>query len=114
MSLRSKRSTSSRSGGYDAVVVRLARPEDAAAVRRIAALDDKKVPAGSSLVAEADGQVIAALAIEGGHAVADPFQWTADVVALMEMRAAQLGGAQTPVAAATGASAVKPLRTQLT
>ena len=44
------------------------------------------------LVAEADGEIIAALPIDGGHAVADPFRWTADVVALMEMRAAQFEG----------------------
>ena len=113
MSRRSNRSTSSRLGGYDSVAVRLARPEDEAAIQKLAALDGKKAPAGRVLVAEADSEVIAALAIDGAHAVADPFRWTSDVVALMEMRAAQIADACTvPVPAGSGA--VAALRTQLT
>jgi hypothetical protein len=41
------------------------------------------------LVAEVGGEIVAALPI-GGVAVADPFRWTSDVVALMEMRAEQI------------------------
>jgi hypothetical protein len=111
MSPRSKRSTSSRSRGYDSVVVRLAGPEDEQAIRRVAALDGKAVPAGRVLVAEADSELIAALPIGGGSAVADPFRWTSDVVALMEMRAEQLAEADLAPAPATG-GAVKALRTQ--
>jgi hypothetical protein len=110
MSRTSKRSTSSRLGGYDSVAVRLARPEDEAAIRRIAALDGKKAPEGRVLVAEADSEVIAALPIGGGVAVADPFRWTSDVVALMEMRAEQLATADLVPVPATG-GAVRSLRT---
>src|SRR3712207_53569 len=88
----SKRSTSGRLAGYDSVAVRSARADDEAAIRRVAALDGKPAPVGHVLVAEADGQVIAALPVAGGQAVADPFTWTIDVVALMEMRARQLAG----------------------
>lgn len=112
MSRRSTRTTSSRLGGYDSVAVRLARPEDEAAINRIASLDGKKAPAGRLLVAEADGEVIAALSVEGGNAVADPFRWTSDVVALMEMRAEQLVAADLVPLAAAGAAAHTPLRTQ--
>lgn len=112
MSRTSKRSTSSRLGGYDSVAVRLARPEDEAAIRRIASLDGKKAPAGRLLVAEADGEVIAALPIAGGDAVADPFQWTSDVVALMEMRAEQLAIAGQAQVAASAGAAHTSLRTQ--
>ena len=113
MSLRSKRSTSGPRGRYDSVVVRLARPEDEPAIRRIAALDDKSVPAGRLLVAEADSELIAALPVAGGAAIADPFRWTSEVVALMQMRAAQLTEAElVPAPAASGA--VAALRTQLT
>lgn len=113
MSLRSKRSTSSRQGGYDSVAVRLARPEDEQAIRRIAALDGKRAPAGRVLVAEADSELIAALPVTGGDAVADPFRWTADVVELMKMRAAQMADAgAVPVPAPGGG--VQALRTQLT
>jgi hypothetical protein len=111
MSRRSNRSTSSRLGGYDSVAVRVARPEDDAAIRRIAALDGKKAPAGRVLVAEADREVIAALGIEGGHAVADPFRWTSDVVALMEMRAEQLAAADLVPTPAAGGAVRTALRT---
>ena len=111
MSRRSKRSTSSRLGGYDSVAVRLARPEDEAAIHRIASLDGAKAPQGRVLVAEADGEVIAALPIDGGNAVADPFRWTSDVVALMEMRAEQLAASDLVPLPAGGAVRTS-LRTQ--
>jgi hypothetical protein len=94
--LMSNRSSSTRSErsykrhGYDSVAVRIARAEDTAAIRRVAALDGKELPMGEVLVAEADSEIIAALSVSDGTRVADPFRWTSDVVALMEMRAAQL------------------------
>jgi hypothetical protein len=109
---RSKRYTSSRLGGYDSVAVRLAHAEDEEAIRRIAALDGKKAPEGRILVAEADHEVIAALAINGGHAVADPFRWTSDVVALMEMRAEQLAATDQVPTPAAGGAVRSALRTQ--
>ena len=113
MSFRSKRSTPSRPSGYDSVAVRLARPDDAPAIRRLAALDDKRVPSGRILVAEADSEVIAALPVAGGSAVADPFRWTSDVVALLEMRAKQLATAE-PEPEPVPGGAVQALRTQPT
>ena len=112
MSRTSKRSTSSRTGGYDSVAVRLARPEDESAIRRIASLDDKKAPEGRILVAEADHEIIAALSIAGGAAVADPFRWTSDVVALMEVRAEQIAAADQAAVAAAGGAGRTALRTQ--
>jgi hypothetical protein len=106
--------TSTRPGGYGSVEVRVARPEDDAAIRRVAALDSKEVPEGVKLVAEADAEIIAALPIGGGDAVADPFRWTADVVALMNLRAAQLERGTFEPAPAGAGQAVQPLRTQLT
>src|SRR4051794_38896795 len=102
MSLRSKPSTSSRVAGYDNVAVRLARPEDEPAIRRIASLDSKPVPVGHLLVAEADSEVIAALPVTGGTAIADPFRWTSDLIALLEMRARQLSAADLEPLPATG------------
>ena len=111
MSRRSKRSTSGRVGGYESVAVRLARPEDEGSIHRIASLDGKTAPSGRVLVAEADHEIIAALAIDGSGAVADPFRWTSDVVALMEMRAEQLAASDlVPTPAAGGA--VRAFRTQ--
>lgn len=89
---------------YATVAVRDARPEDEAAIRRVAALDDKPVALdGRVLVAEVDGAIVAALPI-GGIAVADPFRPTSDVVALLKMRADQIkAGESAPRSARAGA-----------
>jgi|SRR5947209_3172534 len=69
------------------VVIRLATSGD---LRRLAALDDAAVPAGPTLVAEVGGAAAAALPLEGGRAIADPFRRTCELVALLELRATQL------------------------
>jgi hypothetical protein len=112
MSRRSNRTTSSRLGGYESVAVRVARPEDELAIQRVASLDGKKALTGRVLVAEADREIIAAIGIESGSAVADPFRWTSDVVALMEMRAEQLAAADLVPAPAAGGAVRNALRTQ--
>ncbi len=70
------------------VLIRAARGSDGAALERLAQLDSADVPAGSLLVAESDGRLVAAIASSTGEAIADPFLPTADVVALLELRAA--------------------------
>ena len=70
------------------VLIRAARGSDGSALERLAALDSATVPAGSLLVAEADGRVVAAIASSTGEAIADPFLPTADVIALLQLRAA--------------------------
>ena len=72
------------------VLIRAARGSDGTELERIAQLDSTHVPAGSLLVAEADGRLVAAIASSTGEAIADPFLPTADVVALLQLRA---GGA---------------------
>ena len=72
------------------VTIRLARADDAPALAELAALDGKPVPAGAVLLAEHRGSARAALALADGTAVADPFQPTADLVSLLELRAAQM------------------------
>jgi hypothetical protein len=92
------------------VSFRLAREDDVAAIYRVAALDGQRAPAGEVLVAEADSEIIAALSVTDGTRVADPFRWTADVVSLMEMRAAQLqahGAGTPPTAAASARTALR-------
>lgn len=63
---------------------------DIDAVRLLAALDSKPLPGGAVLVAEQSGEVVAALALDSGDAVADPFKPTANAVALLRLRAKQL------------------------
>ena len=75
------------------VLIRAARGSDGDAIARLAALDSAEVPAGTLLVAEADGRLVAAIATATGEAIADPFLPTADVIALLELRAA---GASAP------------------
>ena len=70
------------------VLIRAARGSDGAELERLAQLDSAEIPAGSLLVAEADGRIVAAIASSTGEAIADPFLPTADVVALLELRAA--------------------------
>jgi hypothetical protein len=57
---------------------------------RLAALDSKKTIEGDALVVEVEGELRAAVSLTGDEVIADPFHHTADLVAMLEMRAAQL------------------------
>ena len=74
----------------EGVFIREATLADSSAIDALAALDSSNRPHGRLLVAEVDGGVVAALPIDGGRAIADPFRRTSDLVALLELRAAQL------------------------
>ena len=56
----------------------------------LAQLDSARPLTGTALVAEVDGAAVAAVELESGRAVADPFRPTAKVLELLRMRAAQL------------------------
>jgi len=71
------------------LTVRQARPGEHA-VEQLAQLDSVKPLTGRVLVAEAAGRPVAALSVEDGRAAADPFVPSADAVAVLRMRAAQL------------------------
>jgi hypothetical protein len=60
------------------------------AIERLAALDSAPRPAGPLLVASVDGVARAALPLDGGPVIADPFERTDSLVALLRVRAAQL------------------------
>jgi hypothetical protein len=74
------------------VTLRLATPDDAGRLRTLAQLDSAQVPSGPVLIAEIDGRLLAALPLEGGAPIADPFRRSAGVIQLLRMRAAQLDG----------------------
>ena len=74
----------------DKLVIRSASRRDQRRLRRLAELDSAPEPRGSVLVAEREGTLVAALPLAGGKAIADPFEWTADAVGLLELRRAQL------------------------
>jgi hypothetical protein len=67
------------------VVIRAARGSDGAALENLARLDSQRPVAGDVLVAEQDGRLVAAVA--GERVIADPFRQTADVIALLQLRA---------------------------
>jgi hypothetical protein len=78
------------------ITVRLFAERDIDSIRRLAALDEKPVPIGGVLVAEMAGELVAALPLAGGEALADPFKPTAQVVDLLRLRARQLRTASAP------------------
>ena len=72
------------------LVLRADRPTDEQALRRLAALDSVRPIKGRALLAEVDGRAIAAIGIDDGKVVADPFEHTAEVVELLKVRAERM------------------------
>jgi hypothetical protein len=73
-----------------AIVIRPNRPGDEPALARLAALDSAPIPAAPMLLAEADGELRAALSLHDSVSIADPFHRTAALVELLSARAEQL------------------------
>jgi hypothetical protein len=74
------------------ITVRRSVPSDGGELERLAALDSARPPTGPALVAVADSRMLAALPLGSGRPIADPFEPTAAVVALLELRARQMAG----------------------
>ncbi|HEY1358265.1 MAG TPA: hypothetical protein VGF21_08170 [Thermoleophilaceae bacterium] len=72
------------------IIVRSASDADYAGLARLAALDSARPLSGDALVAESDARLIAALPLGSGRPIADPFEPSAQAVALLELRAEQL------------------------
>jgi hypothetical protein len=69
------------------LTLRHANAADAAGLSRLAALDSSRVPSGELLVAELDGALVAALSVDTGAAIADPFEHTAAIVESLRVQA---------------------------
>lgn len=82
--------TKTPDAGGARVTVRMAEDCDARTLVRLGALDSVPAPKGPALVAEIDGDPVAALPLDGGRPVADPFRQTSAMIELLELRAAQL------------------------
>jgi hypothetical protein len=78
----------------DGVTMYLSEPDEA--IERLAQLDSARCPSGPMLVAAVGGEPVAALPLDGGPAIADPFQRTAALVCLLELRVAQMHGRPSP------------------
>jgi hypothetical protein len=72
----------------DGVTIYLSEPDDA--IARLAQLDSARRPSCAVLVAAVDGDALAALPLDGGPAIADPFRPTAALVSVLELRLAQI------------------------
>jgi hypothetical protein len=72
------------------ITVRSAVASDLSELARLAALDSATPPRGPALIAEADSRMLAALPLGSGRPIADPFEPTAEIVALLQLRAEQL------------------------
>jgi len=74
----------------ETITIRPLRDGDVAAVELLAELDDHPVPSGPLLLAEVEGTIEAALGLESGEAIANPFASSAEAVSLLRLRAEQL------------------------
>jgi hypothetical protein len=72
------------------ITIRSARPADAPALRQLADDDSAAVPSVPVLIAEANGELRAAVSLHDGAAIAHPQHHTAWMVQLLHARAAQL------------------------
>jgi hypothetical protein len=79
--------TEERESKMQNLTIRRATAADEFAVRRLAALDSAFPPTGDVLLAEMGDELWAALSVDTGHAVADPFRPSRDLVDLLRVRA---------------------------
>lgn len=77
--------------------LRRARPDDAGALRRLAALDSQPppLPDAAHLLALSGGELVAAVSLDGAWQAADPFRRSAAALELLRARRDQLCGPAT-------------------
>jgi hypothetical protein len=79
--------------GRKRIDIRWAEDEDEGVLRKLAHLSSRALPRGPFLLAESDGEPLAALSVATGESVADPFVASYDLVALLELRSRHLTAA---------------------
>ena len=72
-----------------ALMIRMADPTDATRLADLASLDSARPLSGDTLVAEVEGEPVAALEVGSGRSIADPFRRTQRLLALLHLRASQ-------------------------
>lgn len=72
------------------ITIRMAGSRDRTALRRLASLDSRLPLRGPAVVAEVNGELLAAIPLDGGPGIADPFRRSAHLLRLLELRAGQL------------------------
>jgi hypothetical protein len=86
------------------ITIRAAGPQDVEALRGLAQRDSRAVPDGELLIALVDGEARAAISLESGGVIADPFHRTAELVAMLRQHSSRLRGKTRP----TGSAALRP------
>jgi hypothetical protein len=82
------------------ITIRHSTDADRPRVLELAQLDGRPMPVGELLLAEVGGRLWAAVGIDDGAAVADPFEPSDEVVWLLQMRAEQERAARAPASPA--------------
>ena len=72
------------------VTFRYATPTDAGALTELAQLDSSRAPRGDVIVADAGGELWAAVSLDDGHAVANPFRPSGELTWSLMERAREL------------------------
>jgi hypothetical protein len=72
------------------VVIRYARPDEAGALATLAELDSSRAPRGEVIVADVQGELWAAVSVDDGQAVADPFRPSGELTFRLSERAREL------------------------
>lgn len=73
------------------ITIRQATSGDQLALRRLAALDDAAALRGDVLLAEEAGELRAALSMDSGRAVANPFAPTRELVEMLRVQLRHVG-----------------------
>ena len=93
MTSRVPATVTSAVAGRGSIVIRLARSADGPSLTRLEGLAGRSLDGDAILVAEADGELVAAVPAAGGDVVSDPFRVTLDVAELLRLRSRQLRAA---------------------
>jgi hypothetical protein len=79
------------------IAIRPAAADEAADVRRLAYLDSQRPLRGEVLLALQDAIPVAAVSLDDGRIVADPFRKTADLVEMLRLRSESLMTSRAPL-----------------
>jgi hypothetical protein len=69
------------------LTIRYAHDDDAYALEQLATLDSQRPPRGVVLLAAVDGALWAAISLDDGHLIADPFRPSGELAFLLAQRA---------------------------
>lgn len=82
--------TEEPAAAVESIAIRCASEADRAILQRLATLDSVVARPGEMLIAEVDGEPVAAVHVASGETVADPFRETVAVAELLRLRADRL------------------------